>query len=169
MRESDNDDTERNIINTSQNQSAIGSISIENPPVLTEKATNEPSIENINDSNQKGKAINKDGHIGKKGTVELSPDCYIGPDAAPAELLKDIVNINPSTILDPLLTVRKSCFKKVTVESNLKWQKKEIDDPLLRMENEDDVEASKQMFRNLLSYMGDRKSSKLPLLHARNM
>ena len=51
MRESDNDDTERNIINTSQNQSAIGSISIENPPVLTEKATNEPSIENINDSN----------------------------------------------------------------------------------------------------------------------
>ena len=35
------------------------------------------------------------------------------------------------------------------------------------MENEDDEEGSKQMFRNLLSYMGDRKSSKMPLLHAR--
>ena len=31
----------------------------------------------------------------------------------------------------------------------------------------DDKEASKQMFRNLLSYMGDRKSSKVPLLHIR--
>jgi hypothetical protein len=49
----------------------------------------------------------------------------------------------------------------------MKWQKGEIHDPLLRMENEDDAEASKQMFRNLLSYMGDRKSSKLPLLHAK--
>ena len=35
------------------------------------------------------------------------------------------------------------------------------------MENIDDVEGSKQMFRNLLSYMGDRKSSKMPLLHAK--
>ena len=155
MKEVDND--------ISQSQS---SISIENPRLLSEKQTDEPSIENINED-QKGKAINKDGYIGKKGTVELSPDCQIGLDAAPSELLKDIVKINPSTILDPLLTVRKSCFKKVTVESNLRWQKKEIDDPLLRMENEDDAEAAKQMFRNLLSYMGDRKSSKIPLLHAR--
>ena len=155
MKEVDND--------VSQSQS---SISIENPRLLSEKQTDEPSIENINED-QKGKAINKDGYIGKKGTVELSPDCHIGLDAAPSELLKDIVKINPSTILDPLLTVRKSCFKKVTVESNLRWQKKEIDDPLLRMENEDDAEAAKQMFRNLLSYMGDRKSSKIPLMHAR--
>ena len=49
----------------------------------------------------------------------------------------------------------------------LKWQKSEISYPLLRMENLDDVEGSKQMFRNLLSYMGDRKSSKMPLLHAK--
>ena len=165
MKESDNDS--ENIINTSQNQSGIGSLSIDNPPVLSDKPSDQATIENIKDSNQKGKEGNKEGNIGKKGTVELSQDCYIGPDAAPAELLKDIANINPSTILDPLLTVKKSCFKKVTVESNLKWQKKEISDPLLRMENEDDVEASKQMFRNLLSYMGDRKSSKLPLMHAR--
>ena len=166
MQESNND-SNQNIISTSSNQSVIGSSLIENPPLLNEKQTDEASIENIKDENQKGKTFNKDGYIGKKGTIELSQDCYIGPDAAPSELLKDIVNINPTNILEPLLTVRKSCFKKLTVESNLKWQKREISDPILRMENEDDVEGSKQMFRNLLSYMGDRKSSKLPLLHAK--
>ncbi len=162
----ENDDEQN--INTSSNQNNVGP-SIENPALLDpEKPNNEASIENINDSSTlKGKGTAKNGSIGKKGTVELSPDCFLGPDAAPSELLKDIVNINPQNILDPLLTVRKSCFKKVTVETNLKWQKSEIHDPLLRMENEDDAEASKQMFRNLLSYMGDRKSSKMPLMHAK--
>jgi hypothetical protein len=134
---------------------------------LNEKQTDEPSIENINDNKKSKGSVSKDGMIGKKGNTELSEDCFIGADAAPSELLKDIVNINASNILDPLLAVRKSCFKKMTVENNLRWQKKEISFPLLRMENEDDEEGSKQMFRNLLSYMGDRKSSKMPLLHAR--
>ena len=158
---------EQNIINTSSNINQIGSAPIENPPLLTEKPSDEASIENLNDSNQKGNTFNKDGYIGKKGTIDLSPDCFLGPDAAPSELLKDIVNINPTSILEPLLTVRKSCFKRLSVENCLKFQKGEIDDPLLKMENVDDSEASKQMFRNLLSYMGDRKSSKLPVLHAK--
>jgi hypothetical protein len=145
----------------------MGSVSIDNAPVLNEKQTDEPSIENINDNKKSKGSVSKDGMIGKKGNTELSEDCFIGADAAPSELLKDIVNINASNILDPLLAVRKSCFKKMTVENNLRWQKKEISFPLLRMENEDDEEGSKQMFRNLLSYMGDRKSSKMPLLHAR--
>ena len=155
MRESNND------------SSYMGSVSIENAPALDEKQAGEASIENLNDNKGKNGAVNKDGIIGKKGNTELSEDCFLGPDAAPSELLKDIVNINPSTILEPLLAVRKSCFKKMTVENNLKWQKKEISFPLLRMETEEDEEGSKQMFRNLLSYMGDRKSSKMPLLHAR--
>ena len=158
---------EQNIINTSSNISQIGSALIENPPLLTEKPSDEASIENLDDTNKKGKSFNKNGTIGKKGTIDLSPDCFLGPDAAPSELLKDIVNINPTSILEPLLTVRKSCFKKLSVENCLKFQKREIDDPLLKMENVDDSEASKQMFRNLLSYMGDRKSSKLPVLHAK--
>ena len=162
MKESD---SERNNINTSSNQNILASSM--NPPLITEKQTEEASIENINDTTQKGNSVNKDGYIGKKGTIELSQDCFIGPDAAPSDLLKDIVNINPTNILEPLLTVRKSCFKKLSVETNLKWQRREIGDPLLRMENVDDAESSKQMFRNLLSYMGDRKSSKLPLLHAK--
>ena len=126
MIESDNIDSEQNI-NTD-------SVPVENPPLITEKPSNEASIENINDNNQKGNAVNKDGVIGKKGTIELSPDCVLGPDAAPSELLKDIVNINPSVILDPLLTVRKSCFKKLSPENILKWQRSEISEPLLRME-----------------------------------
>ena len=162
MKESD---SERNNINTSSNQNILASSM--NPPLITEKQTEEASIENINDTTQQGNSTNKDGYIGKKGTIELSQDCFIGPDAAPSDLLKDIVNINPTNILEPLLTVRKSCFKKLSVETNLKWQRREIGDPLLRMENVDDAESSKQMFRNLLSYMGDRKSSKLPLLHAK--
>ena len=147
------DSSNQNIINTDSNQGM-------NP-------NNEASIENIS-NNKEGDPSNPEGTIGsKKGTVELSPDCFIGPDAAPAELLKDLITVNPQQTLEPLLTTQSSCFKKLDPNSIMKWQKKEISDPLLRMENIDDVEGSKQMFRNLISYMGDRKSSKLPILHAK--
>ena len=154
------DSSNQNIINTDSNQ-GLNIVSTETNP------NNEASIENI--SNNKGEdASNPDGTIGtKKGTVELSPDCFIGPDAAPAELLKDLITVNPQQTLEPLLTTQSSCFKKLDPNSIMKWQKKEISDPLLRMENIDDVEGSKQMFRNLISYMGDRKSSKMPILHAK--
>ena len=148
---------------TTSNANDFSSVSMD-PPQL-EKGNDEATIEKFS----KKENTNKEGVIGKKGTVELSPDCHIGPDAAPAELLKDIVNTQVSSTLDPLLSIRTSCCKKLTVETSLTWQKKEISGPLLRMENEEDEEAAKQMFRNLLSYMGDRKSSKMPLLHARKM
>ena len=161
MQESDEvDNSNQNIINTDSNQGLNLVPKEENPQ-------NEASIENIQ-NNKEGDPSNPDGTIGsKKGTVELSPDCFIGPDAAPAELLKDLINVNPQQTLEPLLTTQSSCFRKLDPEKIMKWQKKEISDPLLRMENEDDIEGSKQMFRNLISYMGDRKSSKLPLLHAK--
>ena len=148
---------------TTSNANDFSSVAMD-PPEL-EKGNEEATIEKFN----KKENTNKEGVIGKKGTVELSPDCHIGPGAAPSELLKDIVNTQVSSTLDPLLSVRTSCCKKLTVETSLKWQKKEISYPLLRMENEEDEEAAKQMFRNLLSYMGDRKSSKMPLLHARKI
>ena len=162
MQESDNlDNSQQNIINTNNNQ-GLNLVSTE------EGANNEASIENIQNSNKENAGgEGQEGTIGKKGTVELSQDCFIGPDAAPAELLKDIIAINPQQILEPLLTTQTSCFKKLDPDGILKWQKSEISYPLLRMENLDDVEGSKQMFRNLLSYMGDRKSSKMPLLHAK--
>ena len=161
-------DSEINIINTSSKEEIINT----NPPKIIPISVEKPeeqkaSIENITQKDEKVLTSKVSGRIGQKGTTELSKDCYIGADAAPAELLKDIVKINPEEILSPLLTIRKSCFKRMTVENILKFQKKEIDDPLLRMETEDDAEASKQMFRNMLSYMGDRKSSKSSILHAR--
>ena len=161
MKESEEmDNSNQNIINTDSNQ-GLNLVSTEGNP------QNEASIENIQ-NNKEGDPSNPEGTIGsKKGTVELSPDCFIGPDAAPAELLKDLIAINPQQILEPLLTTQSSCFKKLDPDKIMKWQKREISDPLLRMENIDDVEGSKQMFRNLISYMGDRKSSKLPLLHAK--
>ena len=161
MKESDElDNSNQNIINTDSNQ-GMNLVSTEGNP------QNEASIENIQ-NNKEGDPSNPEGTIGtKKGTVELSPDCFIGPDAAPAELLKDLITVNPQQTLEPLLTTQSSCFKKLDPDKIMKWQKKEISDPLLRMENIDDVEGSKQMFRNLISYMGDRKSSKLPLLHAK--
>ena len=158
MEEADN--SNQNIINTDSNQ-GLGLVSTESNP------NNEASIENIS-NNKEGDPSNPDGTIGtKKGTVELSPDCFIGPDAAPAELLKDLITVNPQQTLEPLLTTQSSCFKKLDPDGIMKFQKREISDPLLRMENIDDVEGSKQMFRNLISYMGDRKSSKMPIMHAK--
>ena len=162
MLESDNiDNSQQNIINTDSDKGLNLVSTDENP-------SNQASIENVHKEGlRKTSNANEGGTIGQRDTVELSPDCFIGPDAAPAELLKDLIAINPQQILDPLLTTQSSCFKKLDPNNILKWQKKEISDPLLRMENIDDVEGSKQMFRNLLSYMGDRKSSKMPLLHAK--
>ena len=166
MKERDNDSDDI-IINAS---SKVETIKI-NPPELipdsSEKSKEKATIENIEKNDNIVNQPQIPGRIGNKGTIELSKDCTLGADAAPADLLKDIVNINPETILSPLLTIRKFCFSRMSVENILKYQKKELNDPLLRMETEDDAEASKQMFRNMLSYMGDRKSSKSPILHAK--
>ena len=167
MKESDKEESEINIINTSSKDEIINEKPEGLIPIQKDKSKEVSSIENISKKDTQDDSPKKPGRIGQKGTVELSKDCYLGADAAPSELLKDIVNINPETILSPLLTIRKSCFKRMTVENILKFQKKELNEPLLRMETEDDAEASKQMFRNMLSYMGDRKSSKTPILHAK--
>ena len=161
-------ESETNIINTSSKDEVINI----NPPKIIPVSLDKPddqqaSIESITQKDEKVSTSKVPGRIGQKSSTELSKDCNIGADAAPSELLKDIVNINTEEILSPLLTIRKSCFKRMTVQNILKFQKKEITEPLLRMETEDDAEASKQMFRNMLSYMGDRKSSKVPVLHAK--
>ena len=161
-------ESETNIINTSSKEEVINI----NPPKIIPVSLDKPddqqaSIESITQKEENVSTSKVPGRIGQKSSTELSKDCNIGADAAPSELLKDIVNINTEEILSPLLTIRKSCFKRMTVQNILKFQKKEITEPLLRMETEDDAEASKQMFRNMLSYMGDRKSSKAPVLHAK--
>ena len=55
---------------------------------------------------------------------------------------------------------------KVKTEKIMTWQKSQIDQPLLDM-SENYKSIAIQIFRNLLSYMKDRKSTKKPILHAR--
>ena len=76
------------------------------------------------------------------------------------------MKIDANNVLFPLLNVRKTCFRNLSVEDIMTWQKKEINQPLLKMEKEYDRQISIQMFRNLLSYMKDRESSKTPIVHA---
>ena len=163
-----NNDSDDSIINISSSVEKTKIIPPKLIPELVDDPNQKASIETISRKSTISEPQPKiPGRIGQKGTILLSKDCHLGADAAPADLLKDIININPETILSPLLTIRKSCFKRMSVENILKFQKKEINDPLLRMETEQDAEASMQMFRNMLSYMGDRKSSKTPILHAK--
>ena len=85
----------------------------------------------------------------------------------PSSLLSGLMGVNQNIVLQPLLNIRKSCFRRLSVDEIMTWQKSEITDSLLKMENEFDRETSLQMFRNLLSYMKDRDSSKKPISHAR--
>ena len=167
MKENDSDSDDI-IINTSSKEEKINIFPSKIISDINENPNQKASIENISRATSISESQpKKTGNLGQKGTILLSKDVYLGADAAPGDLLKDIININPETILSPLLTIRKSCFKRMSFENILKHQKKEINDPLLRMETEADAEASKQMFRNMLSYMGDRKSSKDPIIHAK--
>lgn len=54
----------------------------------------------------------------------------------------------------------------MSVESIMKWQDKEITEPLTKLDKEFYWLAC-QLFKNLMGYMTDRKSSKEPIHHAR--
>ena len=95
----------------------------------------------------------------------LSPDCNFGVENAPGYLQSEFMKADIDNELSPLLNMRKKFFRKLSVTDILSWQKKEIDNSLLIMHDGKDVEIAVQMFRNLLSYMNDRKSSKKPRQH----
>ena len=97
---------------------------------------------------------------------KLSPDCNFGVDNAPSTLLSEFMKVNFETILTPLLNVKKKIFRKLSITDIMSWQKKEMKNSLLIMKDEHDIDISVQMFRNLLSYMGDRKSRKNSTQHA---
>ena len=103
------------------------------------------------------------------GTIKdstLSSDCNLGLSIVPSSLMIDFMKIDANNVLFPLLNIQKSCFRRLSVEDIMTWQKSELTNSLLRMEQEFDKQTSMQMFRNLLSYMKDRDSSKKPLSHA---
>ena len=96
----------------------------------------------------------------------LSLDCYYGVENAPSPLLSEFMRVDKDIIFSEVLNKKKIFFiKKINPVDILTWQKSELDNSLINMENSYDVEIAKQMFRNLLSYMLDRKSSKKGILH----
>ena len=97
----------------------------------------------------------------------VSRDCALEEDIVPIELKDEIQSFNPDLIIPPLLMRRTRFFKEMNYIDILKMEKSEIGKPLLKMGDENDIETAKQMFRNLLSYMKLRKSSKEPILHAK--
>ena len=105
----------------------------------------------------------------ERSNTILSKDCILGPDSASAsmKLKNEIMSLNPDLVLPPIMNKRKKFFKEMPFTEILKVEKTEISQPLLKMDDINDIETAKQMFRNLLSYMKLRKSSKEPILHAK--
>ena len=108
----------------------------------------------------------KSGSKDRSNTI-LSRDCILGPDSASIELKNEMMTLNPDNFLPKLLNKRTKFFKEIPYTEILKVEKSEISQPLLNMEEINDIETAKQMFRNLLSYMKLRKSSKETILHAK--
>ena len=104
--------------------------------------------------------------IGSFKDNSLSKDCDLGLSIVSSGLLSQFMKIDSNMVLFPILNIRKSCFRRLSVEEIMTWQKSELTDPLLKMESEIDKGLSLQLFRNLLSYMKDRYSSKGPIFHA---
>ena len=97
----------------------------------------------------------------------ISRDCTLGADIVSMKLKNGIITFNPDMVLPPLLNKRTKFFKEIPYTEIFKLEKEEITKPLLIMDDEKDIVTAIQMFRNLLSYMNIRKSSKEPLLHAK--
>jgi len=98
--------------------------------------------------------------------IELSPDT----ENAEAQLDQEVLSAAQSTNLfeyeQAHLNKRyHGFFKAMTPDEILQWQDKAITKPLLKLPSSLE-EISIQLFKNLRSYMGDRKSSKSPQLHA---
>ena len=100
---------------------------------------------------------------------EMSFDCTLGPDIVPDELRKEIMKFNPDEVIPPLMNKRTHFFKEIPYIEILKLEKNELNKPLLKMEDPLDIDTAKQMFRNLISYMKLRKSSKEPIKHAKKL
>ena len=63
------------------------------------------------------------------------------------------------------LDTRYRMFKKMTNSEIMRWAPRLISSPLLKISSSLS-DLAVQLFKNLVSYMGDRKSSKKPVLHA---
>ena len=97
--------------------------------------------------------------------IELSPDTLNAESVLDQELISASENTNLFEYEQAHLDLKRYFFKTITPDEIMQWQKKLISKPLLRLPSSLE-EISIQLFKNLVSYMGDRTSSKSPQLHA---
>ena len=98
--------------------------------------------------------------------MNFSPDV----DNAEAILDQELINaVEHTTLLayeqNHLNTRYKGFFKKMDINEIMQWQSSLINKTLISMSSSLE-NFGIQLFKNLMSYMGDRKSSKPPFMHA---
>ena len=98
--------------------------------------------------------------------IELSPDTVNAEKVIDQEVITASENTNLFEYEQSHLDTRYRGFlKKMTPDEIMTWQNSLISKPLIRLPSSLE-EIAVQLFKNLMSYMGDRKSSKNPQLHA---
>ena len=101
--------------------------------------------------------------------IELSPDTENAESILDPEVLSAAQNTNLFEYEQAHLDSRRlgilKLFKAMTPDEILQWQNSLITKPLLKLPSSLE-EIAIQLFKNLMSYMGDRRSSKSPQLHA---
>ena len=98
--------------------------------------------------------------------IELSQDTENAEAQLDQELLSAAQSTNLFEYEQAHLAKRyQGFFKAMTPDEILQWQDRALTKPLLKLPSSLE-EIAIQLFKNLRSYMGDRKSSKSPQLHA---
>ena len=112
--------------------------------------------------------LNRKATMAKFDEMELSPDTQNAESILDPEVLNAAQNTNLFEYEQAHLSPRRhgisKYFKAMTPDEIMQWQNELISEPLLRLPTSLE-EISVQLFKNLISYMGDRKSSKNPHLH----
>ena len=97
--------------------------------------------------------------------IELSMDTTNAESLLDQELISAAENTNLVEYEQAHLATRyRGFFKVMTPDEIMQWQNSLIRSPLRRLSSSLE-EISLQLFKNMMSYMGDRKSSKSPKLH----
>ena len=98
--------------------------------------------------------------------IELSQDTENAETMLDPELITASENTSLLEYEQAHLNTRyQGFFKAMTPDEIIQWQRRLITKPLLKIPSSLE-EIAIQLFKNLMSYMGDRKSSKSPKLHA---
>ena len=96
--------------------------------------------------------------------MELSPDTENALMILDPELVQESESLPLVEYLSQHLNTQYNMCKKISNDQIMRWSPQMISKPLLRIPSSLS-ELAIQLFKNLLSYMGDRKSSKKPALH----